>query len=351
MSFDPFADLLDRLHLSDNPRVASKASENYNRIRNSVLAGGAGGRVREVVCVQLACEALNEDFNYSLAQKLSVVPQNMYTSVEAQIRRILKQERDINFSALTVQFGCTQLLDPCERIAREFREKFMETLDARQQELMRGEWEKPVYCGVVFWACCRAYEIRVEKSRLQHLCCCTAAEFNSKLKVVEEFCGDRLRELKRSNVDKPPRKRKKIEGAETARKRRGAEADGETQSIAMRPERSNSQEGERQRDGGGNGGGTHSGTARCGNQEGETVAQPIPSRGRQRSVGRARARGRDSGGEEGVRAEVSAVETRRGPVDGIVAMIPTQRWRETRRYAEFLAWKRSVLQRVSNGRE
>ncbi|RUP51604.1 hypothetical protein BC936DRAFT_147074 [Jimgerdemannia flammicorona] len=343
---NPILNILVRVNLADDKKLAAKAQDLFNNISAKIptTTFKKAPNAKPVSCIQLACEVLHIPFHPALPpHKLASCTPTIYSNILQTVRRELDLQINVTFDSLAIVFGCTTVVPQVEGLWAHFCERYIGTLNAAQVPAAKMELEKPVWKGAVFWVCCKAVTIRIDKDQLLSQCICPLADLNRQIKTIEEYCEAELERLKTAGITRK-RKRKGADEATEIEDTAGIEKQEDRQNLKQRKGyvegvEEKEEEEEAKRDGG-------SKKKKRGGPEGS-------GKGKEKAKAGIEVALETEELENDVELEVNTTADAAGvggqadvPSSGIVSMIPLQSYRNTKRYAEYVAWREETIQRL-----
>jgi len=193
MEVEVIAQKLLLKHRSNYVKIVDKSRELIRMSAYKMPVLGQGEICRNVVCVELACEVLKEEFNQRNAIQISAAPRKIYIQTLDLLRGSLGIRSKITFKELGVQFGCIFLISTCEKILQHLKTSLELALNPIQRSYI--DFDKPAFVAAVFYSCCKRAQVRVDRNLLIDISKTNLGDFQSVQKLIFDHCEEMFTKL------------------------------------------------------------------------------------------------------------------------------------------------------------
>ncbi|KAJ1655608.1 Origin of replication complex subunit 6 [Dispira simplex] len=187
--------LLTHLGFGFNPALLSQSAMLLQQL-NVMLpptAARSTASARPLVCIQLACENLMEEVSTTKLLLLSGLSRAHYANLFRQARQRLGLDQPITLEQLAVQFGSMQLVSQAEWLKQAFVDAYLPTLSAAHRSNFQSN--SPALIGACFYLCCKAAGGRIDKTKVVLRCDTSVREFTQYVTLLKTTVADKLKQL------------------------------------------------------------------------------------------------------------------------------------------------------------
>ncbi|KAJ1962544.1 Origin of replication complex subunit 6 [Dispira parvispora] len=187
--------LLAHLGFDFNPVLLSQSAMLLQQL-NVMLpptAARSTASARPLVCIQLACENLMLEVSTNKLLLLSGLSRAHYANLFRQARQRLGLDEPITLEQLAVQFGSVQLVPQAEWLKQAFVEAYLPTLSAANRSNFQSN--SPALIGACFYLCCKAAGGRIDRTKVILRCDTSVREFNQYITLLKATVSDKLEQL------------------------------------------------------------------------------------------------------------------------------------------------------------
>jgi hypothetical protein len=174
-----------RLNMTD-PKVKCKALELlrlFDVKSKSAPLSGAAELAKHMICLDLACQLMQQEYCRPELMKLSGVSEREYSPAFVMVQSVLKIKLPLSIPSVAIKLGCARVQVTAQRNLAEFQNKFRDQLSGTQQQHLSFQ-QNTAYPAVALYLTALKEKLKVDKLELLRLCNCSMASFDS---VVLQF--------------------------------------------------------------------------------------------------------------------------------------------------------------------
>lgn len=186
--------IADKLGIDNVPEVLSKAAEFERLLQTKSMAGSNLTETSKlVICLDLAANLLNIDFDMKAATSYSGLRPSVYKNSRKIIQNLLELHNErLTISTLCFGLHCTAVQSDAEKILLEYQKQSKQIIDL----------DLPQYVCMAVYHACRIKKVKVSKSKLIEKSRLKPAQWTKLDADWSKFVGENFKQLSLTKENK-----------------------------------------------------------------------------------------------------------------------------------------------------
>jgi origin recognition complex subunit 6 len=122
-----------------------------------------GDYARAVICIEMATNALGQNFDLEIAYKLAGLKRSAYTNNKRTLEKILDLNKPIGINEICVKLGLNQVQQTAVDLLNKYKSS------RRSQEVSDDDLDHPQYSAMAILFACKQHKLKPPKSKIMPL--------------------------------------------------------------------------------------------------------------------------------------------------------------------------------------